>query len=153
MMSRPGDESVQQSAAQPTRATPDVRHALLWFGLFGGPVAWSLQLLINYPLMAHACYPGKLPLGAPTNARTWAVAVTVNALMILVALGAGATAISTWRRSRAQMAAEHKGLLEDRPARTHFMAYAGMLVSGLFLFALIMSAMPLFIVPACSYGA
>jgi len=152
-MSRSANDALQQPTMQPAPPTPDVHHAFLWFGLFGGPAAWSLQLLINYPLMAHACYPGKLPLGTPTSGRAWAVAVAINALMILITLAAGATAISTWRRSRGELAAEPRGLLENRPARTHFMAYAGMLVSGLFLFALIMSAMPLFIVPACSYGA
>ena len=153
MMRRSGDKSVQQNKPHADQSNPDVHHVFLWFGVFGGPAAWSLQLLINYPLMAHACYPGKVPLGAPTSGRAWAIAVTVNALMILVALAAGATAISMWRRSRTQLAEETKGLLENRPARTHFMAYSGMLVSALFLFALIMSAMPLFIVPPCSYGA
>jgi len=51
------------------------------------------------------------------------------------------------------MIGTHDALLEDGTGRIRFMAYAGMLVSGLFLLALIMSAMPLFIVPACSYGA
>lgn len=144
---------VPHSAAHPAPARHDVRHLFLWFGLFGAPAAWSLQLLINYTVTAHFCYPKDLPLAAPTYGGMWTIAVVVNVVMILVALAAGATAIVSWRTSRDEMIGRHNELLEDGTGRTRFMSYSGMLVSGLFLLALIMSAMPLFIVPVCSYGA
>ena len=149
----PAQLDMPHAATNHTPARQVVRPFSLWFGLFGGPVAWSLQLLINYPLAAHFCYPKNLPLAAPTYDGMWVTAVVVNGLMILLTLGAGATAIISWRTSRDNIVGPHDALLEDGTGRVRFMAYAGMLVSGLFLFALIMSAMPLFIVPVCSYGA
>ncbi|HEY5086153.1 MAG TPA: hypothetical protein VII66_02230 [Gemmatimonadaceae bacterium] len=156
-MSLRGDKPMQLDISHPAAHDASARHVVrpffLWFGLFGGPAAWSLQLLINYTVTAHFCYPKDLPLAAPTYGGMWTIAVVVNGLMILLTLVAGATAVVGWRTSRDEMIGTHDALLEDGTGRIRFMAYAGMLVSGLFLLALIMSAMPLFIVPACSYGA
>lgn len=140
-------------ASHPAPSRHAVRLRALWFGLFGGPVFWSLQLLVNYAVTAHFCYPKYLPLSAPTYGGMWAIAVAVNGLTVLGTLGAGATAIASWRTVRDEITGRHHGLLEDGTGRTRFMAYAGMLTSGLFLFAILMSGMSLFIVPACSYGA
>lgn len=146
-------DAVLHQASHPAPARSTVRPVLLWFGLFGGPAAWTVQLLVNYTVTAHFCYPKSIPLAEPSFDGMWTIAVVVNGLMLLSTIAAGATAIASWRTARHEMAGSHNALLEDGTGRTRFMAYAGMLVSGLFLFALIMSAMPLFIVPACSYGA
>ncbi len=140
-------------ASHPAPSRHAVHPRSLWFGLFGGPAFWSVQLLVNYAVTAHFCYPKYLPLSAPTYGGMWAIAVMVNGLTLLGTLGAGATAIASWRTARDEMTGRHNALLEDGTGRTRFMAYAGMLTSGLFLFAIIMSGMSLFIVPACSYGA
>ena len=144
IISTPGD------AAAPPRAA---RSRWLWFALFGGPAAWSVQLLVNYPLAAHSCYPGSVPLTTPTFGGLWTALVAVNVLMLLTTLAAGTTAIVIWRRARDRTASSHDPVLEDAGGRVRFMAYSGMLVSGLFLLAVLMSAFPLFIVPMCTYGA
>ncbi len=141
------------SATDPAPSQHDVPLRALWFGLFGAPAFWSVQLLVNYAATAHACYPKDLPLSVPTFGGTWAVAVAVNGLMLLGAAAAGATAIASWRRARHEMRERHAGLRQDGMGRTHFMAFAGILSSSLFLSAIIMSAIPLFVVPVCSYGA
>lgn len=125
---------------------------LLWFGLFGGPASWSIQLLVNYPLAAHFCYPRNVPLSEPTFGGLWMALIAVSILMLLTTLAAGAAAASIWRKTREGASGTHDPLLESDTARVRFMAYAGMLVSALFLFAVLMSAFPLFIVPVCSYG-
>lgn len=129
------------------------RSRWLWFALFGGPAAWSVQLLVNYPLAAHFCYPGNLPLNTPTFGGLRATLIAVNVLMLLTTLAAGTASIVIWRGARDRMAGAHDPLLEGGSGRVRYMAYAGMLFSGLFLIAVLMSAMPLFIVPVCSYGA
>ena len=144
---------ISPTTSQP--ATP--RHAThsrwLWFGFFGGPAAWSIQLLINYPMAAHFCYPQSSPLSEPTFSGLWTALITVNVLMLLTTLAAGAAAFVTWRRARDETEGAHDPVLEGGSGRVRFMAYAGMLVSALFLLAVLMSALPLFIVPVCSYGA
>ena len=148
-MTTPTHTSANQSAAprQPAHSR------WIWFAIFGGPAAWSTQLLVNYPLAAHFCYPRDVPLSEPTFSGLWTVLIAVNVLMLLVTLGAGATAISTWRAERDRTKGSHDPVLESGPGLVRFLAYAGVLVSGLFLIAIILSAMPLFIVPVCSYGA
>ena len=126
---------------------------LLWFGLFGGPASWSIQLLVNYSLAAHFCYPRNVPLSTPTFGGLWMTLIAVSVLMSLTALAAGAAAASIWRKTREGTSGTHESVMGSDAARVRFMAYAGMLVSGLFLFAVLMSAFPLFIVPVCSYGA
>lgn len=126
---------------------------LLWFGFFGGPAAWSIQLLVNYPMAAHFCYPRSIPLNEPTFGGLWTALITVNVLMLLTTLAAGAAAIVVWREARDRSSGSHDPVLDSGVERVRYMAYAGMLVSGLFLFAVLMSALPLFIVPVCSYGA
>lgn len=139
--------------SQPVAPLQLKRSRWLWFALFGAPAAWSVQLLVNYPLAAHFCYPGTMPLNTPTFGGLRATLIAVNMLMLLTTLAAGAAAIVTWRAARNRMAGSHDPVLEDGSGRVRYMAYAGMLFSGLFLIAVLMSAMPLFIVPMCSYGA
>lgn len=126
---------------------------LLWFGLFGAPAAWSIQLLVNYPLAAHSCYPKGVPLNEPTFGGLWTALIAVNLLMMLTTLAAGAAAIVIWRNARDRSSGSHDPVLESGVERVRYMAYAGMLVSGLFLLAVLMSALPLFIVPVCGHGA
>lgn len=122
---------------------------LLWFGLFGGPAAWSIQLLVNYPLAAHSCYPRNVPLSEPTFGGLWTTLIAVNAIMLLITLAAGAAAMASWRGARDSATGPHDMVLESGAGRVRNMAYAGMLFSGLFLIALLMSALPLFVVPMC----
>lgn len=145
--------SMQRPAGQPAVPREPGHSRWIWFAIFGGPAAWSIQLLVNYPLAAHFCYPGRVPLSQPTFSGLWSALLIVNVLMIVVTLAAGATSIATWRAARDRTVGAHDPVLESGPGLVRFMAYAGMLVSGLFLFAVLMSAMPLFIVPVCSYGA
>lgn len=144
---------MSQAAGQPAPQ----RHSrysrwLLWFGLFGAPAAWSIQLLVNYPLAAHSCYPRNVPLSAPTFGGLWTALIAVNVLMLLATVAAGAAAAIIWRQARDRPSGTHAPLESDA-GRVRFMGYAGMLVSGLFLLAVLMSALPLFIVPVCSHGA
>jgi Co/Zn/Cd efflux system component len=123
--------------AHPATAEHRVAFAALWFGLFGAPVIWSIQLMLNYALVAHACYPASEPLSAPVFGGLRATVLAASAVALVIALAAGATAWRSWRATRQ----EHH--------RTRFMALAGMLVSGLFLLGVIMNSIPLFIMQPC----
>ncbi|MGH7634970.1 MAG: hypothetical protein ACRENC_14640, partial [Gemmatimonadaceae bacterium] len=59
----------------------------------------------------------------------------------------------SWRLTKGEHRGGHGALLDAGEGRTRFMAYAGMLSSGLFALAIILSSFALFIVPACLYGA
>src|SRR5581483_2748271 len=43
-------------------ATMDHVDGKIWYAFLGAPLAWSLQLIIGYAMVAHACYPNMDPL-------------------------------------------------------------------------------------------
>jgi hypothetical protein len=123
--------------------------AALWFGLFGAPLAWSVQELVNTPVVGHACFPRSEPLASPSFHATVGFALGVSVAMALVALAALLTAASTWRAVRRGHPGEHAALLDVGEGRTRFMALAGVLLGAVFLLGIVMHAIPLFILPPC----
>jgi hypothetical protein len=137
------------SAAHPAPAEHRVALAALWFGLFGAPTIWSIQLMLNYSLVAHACYPASEPLSAPVFGGLRGTVIAASVVALAVALGAAATAWRSWRATRQEHRGGEEALLEVGEGRTRFMALAGLLVSGLFILGVIMNAIPLFIIQPC----
>jgi hypothetical protein len=123
----------------------------LWFGLFAAPAAWALQLISNYALLAHFCYPRNTPLSSPDFGGTRAVAIVVSAALLVVAVLALLTAIRSWRmtkqpaNSAAAAGDEARGV-----GRVRFMAQAGVLVSGIFVYGVVMAAVPLLAMRPCT---
>jgi hypothetical protein len=123
----------------------------LWFGIFGAPAAWALEVIAGYSVIAHYCYPRDSPLSTPTFDATRLTGFIVCVVLILVGLAALVTAIHCWRETRHGHDAEHHELLEVGEGRARFMAFGGVLLSTMFLFALIMSALPVFTNSLCMY--
>lgn len=122
----------------------------LWFGLFGAFAAWSLQTLINYALVAHACYPGFVPRAVPIIGGVSTIALGVSIITLLVALAASLTALSSWRATRSERGGRAERLLEVGDGRTRFMAAAGLILSGIFTLTIVLNGVPLFMLPTCS---
>ena len=127
----------------------------LWFGLFGAPAAWAVQLISNYALNAHFCYPGDTPLASPDFGGVRAVGLVMSAVLLVVAAAALAVAMRSWRRTRQEgrrnRSPDHHETVEVGEGRTRFMAMAGILVSGIFLFGVLMNGLPLIAMPGCAY--
>lgn len=139
--------------SHPAPARSEIRESLLWLGLFGAPVLWSLQLLANYAAIAHGCSPAPdghaaLSVGG-LRAAVWMVTVVAAA----GAAAAGLAAWRAWQRTKGERAAPnaeaHESLREIGEGRTRFMAFLGLLSSGLFLIAVLFSALSLVLVPGC----
>jgi hypothetical protein len=99
-----------------------VPRALLWFAFLGGPVAWSARLLASYPLVSVAC---RMESTMPLNVVTAATAA--------VALAAAFTGWAAFRR--VQTTAPDARTVAWNRAR--FMAIAGIMISALFTYAII----------------
>ena len=123
----------------------------LWFGIFGAPAAWALELIVGYGVIAHYCYPRDVPLSTPTFEATRLTGLVACVVLVLVGVAALATAIHSWRELRHGHDAEHHELLEVGEGRARFMAFGGVLLSTMFLFALLMSAVPVFTNSLCMY--
>lgn len=131
----------------------NVPPAALWFGLSGAPAVWSIQLMVNYATVAHSCYPRAVPLSTSIFGALWATVLAVNLLTLAGALAAGGTALWTWHRTKSEKEGRKEALLEVGEGRTRFMAFAGILVSALFLIGILFNAATLFVIPPCTYGA
>jgi hypothetical protein len=135
----------------PAPARGRVSDALLWIGLFAAPALWSIQQLLGYSVLAHRCFPATVPLDGRSPGGPWVLALVVTIIAIVVSLAAGGVSLRAWRRSSAERAAgnEEASLLEVGEGRTRFMAYGGLLLSGLFLVAVLFSGISLLVLPHC----
>jgi hypothetical protein len=105
----------------------------LWFGLLGGPVAWTLQLLVDYPLVAHYCFPGAARRIVPTIDSLRLLILLTSAIALAVAVLALLTAMRSWRASGGVLDDARTDSTDEAPpvGRVRFMALGGMLASAL----------------------
>lgn len=122
---------------------------VLWFGLFAAPFVWSVQIIVDYALLAHSCYPGRLPIPTGWVGAAWTISLIVSIVSLIVAVIAAVTAFRSWRRTEGEHTGSESALLEVGEGRTRFMAFAGILLSVLFLLGIVLNGIPLFVVPAC----
>jgi hypothetical protein len=135
--------SAPAQSAHPAPRRGIVPLPALWFGIFGAPAAWALQTIVDYGLVSHFCFPGDAPVRSPTFGALRLTGAVVSAVALVVVLLAMLTAIRSWSATRHGHEAEHHELLEVGEGRARFMAFAGVLLGGVFLFAVLMNALPL----------
>ena len=113
---------------------------LLMLGLAAGPTAWIAQLLLDYGLSSHACFPVSHPVAQlPPGSGKPALAV-ITLLCFLLALAGLGTAWRLWRGAR------------DEPpsaGRTCFLALCGLYSCAGFAVAILASAASIIAVPSC----
>ncbi|MEO7999210.1 MAG: hypothetical protein ABI852_17290 [Gemmatimonadaceae bacterium] len=145
--SRNGADSSQHPAPLRHR----VSMFALWFGLTGGPAAWALQLLAAYALSAHTCYPRLVPLPVPEVGSTaldqWLLVIFIVAAS--VSFSSVITALQSWQLTFNESQGDTHVTLDVGDGRTRFMALGGLLISTLFLLAVLAQAVVVFVVPPC----
>ncbi len=114
----------------------------LWYSLATGAVVWSLHLIISYMLSSLACERGLFQ--AVWNGYTlsrWIV-IGLTVLSILLVSYAGIVAYRNWQQLRRGNGSEPAG-------RFRFMAYAGIVLNGIFLLSILISLIPTLLMPLC----
>lgn len=148
----------QRGSAHPAPARNDVSPGLLWFGLVGGPAAWTVQTLVDLAVASHGCYPRLFPLAAPVLAGLRGILVVVSLTALVVCIIAALVATRTWSRTRHEHqantgAGEKHGpsaaLLETGEGRTRFLALSGLMTSIVFTIAVLAHTISIFIVGPC----
>ena len=99
----------------------------LWLGLFGGPLAWSVQLIAAYAVIAHFCFPGRFPLAQASITGLRVIGLVVSAAAFLLALWALFVSLRSWEHVRQNEHRERHGVLEVGEGRTRFMSLAGLI--------------------------
>ncbi len=114
----------------------------VWIGVWTGPVAWTIHLVVCYLLVPFACATG----------YTWVFHLT-TATTGAATLLAGVLAYRAWQRSQVGMetdASDWTGI--DRLVRRRgFMGLIGVFLSAIFFLLIIMEAAGTFVLSPCQY--
>lgn len=79
------------------------RHAVgvtaLLLGLFLAPIFWAGNLMIDYALVSHACYPGAVPLRVPAAGFgfVWPLMLAFDLVTLAVIAGGFVLSLRNWR--------------------------------------------------------
>lgn len=115
---------------------------LLWFGVLGGPVAWTTQLIVNYSLEEwFACAPSTTARGEVLGLQVPTAAVIVSGALTAVALAAGIVSFVCFRRIRSDG--------DEVTTRARWMALAGIMNSVLYLIVILASFGPPLLLDVC----
>jgi hypothetical protein len=132
-----------------TATTRPSRSKSLWFGVLAGPILWAVQIFVNYQWEeVLACSPAARDRGVVLGlgVGTWVVLVnTVVSAVILVAL---AVSLRCYRRT-AVVEAGGVRTTEHRREVAHWMAFAGIANSILFLLFVVGGYAPAIVLKTC----
>lgn len=121
-----------------------------FFALFGGPVAWFIQLNAGFALASQPCFiEGTRVLDLPHDA-TRAVMLSLIAAACAVALIAMAVSWRAYKRTEDESAGDHRHLLEVGSGRTRFLALWGVYLSAGSALVTLMTAMAFIVLPRCA---
>jgi hypothetical protein len=127
--------AVSQSVASSREGFRQSRGAM-WFGLFGGAIAWTAHLILAYAAAEFGCV-GRIGDGAYLGISL--VAWLEIALTLITTLTAGAaTAVALRQHRRLQATADN---VAENPER--YIAWTGVLTSGMFTFVIVFESIPI----------
>ncbi len=137
-----------QAAGGPRRARKG--RAALAILLALPPLAWSAQLLVNYAVSSHACFPSTAPRVnfLPGWDWVWPAVLGFNLLMLAFSVIGGALGMMLWRRE-VEQAKEPLNILEGGHDNAQNLASWAALFGALFFFAIGFNTLELFTVTQC----
>jgi hypothetical protein len=122
------------------------------FCLFGGPVAWFLQLCCGYALASEPCFRAGQRIAAVPVALhwTWPAMVVLTVAAVSVSLAALYLATRAYLRTQHGTPGDTGQLLEARAGRTRFLALWGIVLGGGFALAAATTAVAFIALPRCA---
>ncbi|HEU4565122.1 MAG TPA: hypothetical protein VFS05_10755 [Gemmatimonadaceae bacterium] len=124
----------------------------LWFGFLGAPAAWALQLLADYAVVSHSCFPRGTPLDAPSVAATRPLAIVIALATLAMALAALWTSVRLWREAEGDQGGWRRDVLASDQARARrFLAFSGILFGTIFAALIVYNGIALAMLPTCAY--
>lgn len=126
---------------------PTVGLGALIFGVVAAPLAWWLALSSLFAVASHTCFPGTTPLVAPLWNSLWVLAL-IAAIALLVCAVAGLVSYRSWRVTYGDRRGSER-LVNFAAGRSRFLAMWGALTSLLFAILMLVSLIPLVVVPLC----
>ncbi len=146
--------SVQDAPSNPHPAP--LRHRLKpgegFFALFGGPIAWFVQLCAGDALASQPCFAGGERLAAPSFAVDWTWPAMVALMLAAIAIALLSSLIS-WRafaRTRREAAGDHAHVMEVGAGRTRFLALWGVILGAGFAVTTVLTGAGFMLLPRCA---
>jgi hypothetical protein len=121
------------------------------FAVWGAGTAWIVQLIVDYALAAHRCYPADMPVistGVP-GGWSYPVLLALNLFAILTAVAATFVAYRIWHRTKDEHGGSTHHLLTAGEGRTRFLAMCGQLAGLGFLVAILFDTVAIYMMPRC----
>ncbi|HEX6612381.1 MAG TPA: hypothetical protein VF022_00755 [Rhodanobacteraceae bacterium] len=115
------------------------------YAVFAAPLAWMAQLVFNYALSAHACFPHDLPLAVPVWGGLFWVVLGIDLFAIVLAGLGFLAALGQWKAWRGA------DLRHVGQRRNRYIAQWAILTSTLFSIAILFTIVMVFIEPVCNY--
>jgi hypothetical protein len=117
-----------------------------WFGVLGGPAAWTAQFGLAYALEEWfgACTPGSVTKGEIFNVAIEPIIIAINLALLAVAVMAGIVSLGTYRRVRRTPATG-----DISRERSEWMGVAGIFMSALFAIAIAFGLALPFLLESC----
>lgn len=143
------DSDPPLTLTHPAPHRDNVGASVLFTGLLAGPVVWGLQLVANFALASHACYPDGAPLTAPASHSTWAIILLLNILAAILSLAGAVLSYQHWRATREEHPGDASHAIEAGEGRTRFIALWGVMTGLGFFVAILFNTLALFMVPQC----
>jgi hypothetical protein len=144
--------TAQQANPRPAPHADRVAPRELFFGLWGGPLAWYVQLCAGFALASQPCFRGGMRLAAPLRGAqwTWPAMILIMISAVVVALLALLVSSRAFRRTRTEGSGDAAHLSEVGTGRTRYLALWGVLLSAAFALAAAISAVAFITVPRCA---
>jgi hypothetical protein len=121
-----------------------------FFALFGGPVAWFIQLNAGFALASQPCFiDGARALELPRDSTRPAM-LTLIAAACAIALIAMYVSWRAYKRTEDESPGDHRHLLEVGTGRTRFLALWGVYLSAGSALVTLMTAVAFFVLRRCA---
>jgi hypothetical protein len=140
-----GDVTVDHPA--PLRQ--EVAPALLAFAVLAAPVAWSLEVLVNLSVTSPACYPKDHPLTSPMVTGTASALTCVQIAVFAIGIAGAIASAICWRRTRRESQGGASNLVEIGEGRTRFLAMCSIMLSTVFVVAMVFTATAFAMIRLC----
>ena len=120
-----------------------------WFAFLGGAAAWILHLTVGYSLSEIACGSERLDLTLLGLPGPEFLGYALTLLAGLTAVAAAITAFTYFPDGVRDDPVDAPGALEVL-GRRRFMAYAGLIMNGIFLIAILAGGLPFMFLRTCT---
>ncbi|MBV8739134.1 MAG: hypothetical protein JO007_18145 [Alphaproteobacteria bacterium] len=116
--------------------------------LFVPPVMWAGNLIIDYALVGHSCYPGEVPLTRPTAGFVWPLIFAFHLLALLVIAASFLLALRNWRVTGPPMGHAHQ-LMHRGEGRSRYFGIVAMGWAAVLFVVVATQTVAFYWVPLC----